>query len=77
VPTSGVAAPDKASMPDRQYILHTIASAIMRLPSALVVRVGIDGIDGAGKSMFGNELAQILTAAGRSIIRASVDTWSG
>jgi uridine kinase len=59
-------------MPDRQHILHTIAEAIMRLPSAHVVRVGIDGIDGAGKSMFGDELAQILTA-GRSIIRASVD----
>jgi len=41
--------------------------------SAQVVRVGIDGVDGVGKSMFGDELAQVLAAAGRSVIRASID----
>jgi uridine kinase len=30
-------------------------------------------VDGAGKSMFGDELAQTLASAGRSIIRASID----
>jgi uridine kinase len=60
-------------MPNRQHILCTVAEMVMRLPSVQVVRVGIDGVDGAGKSMFGDELAQVLTAAGRSVIRASVD----
>ena len=60
-------------MPDRQHILRTVAETIMRLPSAHVVRVGIDGVDGAGKSMFGDELTLVLTMAGRSVIRASVD----
>src|SRR5262249_27889691 len=73
VPTSGAAPPDEANMPDRQNILRTVADPILQLPSAHVVCVGIDGVDGAGKSMFGDELAQRLTAAGRSVIRASVD----
>jgi uridine kinase len=60
-------------MPQRQEILHTVGAAILRLPTSHVVRVGIDGVDGAGKSMFGDELAQVLAAAGRRLIRASVD----
>lgn len=60
-------------MPDRQTILRTVAEAILQLLSAHVIRVGIDGVDGAGKSMFGDELAHVLTAAGRNVIRASVD----
>jgi uridine kinase len=54
-------------------LLCTIADAIVCLPADQVVRVGIDGVDGAGKSMFGDELAQLLMAAGRRVIRASVD----
>jgi uridine kinase len=60
-------------MPERQEILHTVAAAILHRPTSQVVRVGIDGVDGAGKSMFGDELAQVLAAAGRRLIRASVD----
>jgi len=73
VPTSGVVLPSEIGMPDRQEILRTIADAILRLGTSRVVRVGIDGVDGAGKSIFGDELAQILADAGRPIIRASVD----
>jgi uridine kinase len=60
-------------MPDRQTLLCSVADAIIRLPAERVVRVGIDGVDGAGKSMFGDELAQVLATAGRNVIRASVD----
>jgi uridine kinase len=60
-------------MPERQEILYIVAAAILRLPTSDVVRVGIDGIDGTGKSIFGDELAQMLAAAGRRLIRASVD----
>lgn len=57
----------------RQDILQAVARAILCLPSAHVVRVAIDGVDGAGKSVFGDELARTLAETGRPIIRASVD----
>ncbi len=41
--------------------------------TAGVVRVGVDGVDGAGKTYFADELAELLKASGRSTIRASVD----
>lgn len=62
-------------MPDRQQILRTVAEAILRLPGSRVVRVGIDGVDGAGKTIFGDELARTLAVSGRGIIRASVDSF--
>ena len=37
------------------------------------MRVGVDGVDGAGKTHFADELAELLKASGRSAIRASVD----
>jgi uridine kinase len=62
-------------MPRRNEVLCSIADTILRLPAAPVARVGIDGVDGAGKSMFGDELAALLAASGRAIIRASVDAF--
>jgi uridine kinase len=38
-----------------------------------VVRVGIDGVDGAGKTVFADELARALAAKGTPVIRATVD----
>ena len=38
-----------------------------------VLRVAIDGVDGAGKTHFADELALALEAAGVPVIRASVD----
>jgi uridine kinase len=35
--------------------------------------VGIDGVDGAGKTTFANEVAKELGLLGRTVIRASVD----
>ncbi|QCB92988.1 uridine kinase [Cellulomonas shaoxiangyii] len=37
------------------------------------VRVAVDGTDGAGKTWFADELADALRAAGRPVVRASVD----
>jgi uridine kinase len=59
----------------RQQLLQRLADTILRLAVAGVTRVAIDGVDGAGKSMFGDELAQLLAAAGRRVIRASVDSF--
>ena len=60
-------------MSQRAQLLETVADRILRLPSDRKARVGIDGVDGAGKTMFADELAQILRAASRPVIRASVD----
>ena len=61
--------------PDRQEILRIVADAILRLSTANIIRVGIDGVDGAGKTVFGDELARLLEASGRTTIRASVDSF--
>jgi uridine kinase len=38
-----------------------------------IVRVGVDGVSGAGKTSFADELAIVLRRAGRTVIRASAD----
>jgi len=57
----------------RRQVLATVAQTVSRRSLAGVVRVGIDGVDGAGKSHFAGELAELLKASGRRAIRASVD----
>ena len=42
-------------------------------PGVRCVRVGIDGVDGAGKTVFADELAAELRLRGREVIRISVD----
>jgi uridine kinase len=36
-------------------------------------RVAVDGVDGAGKSVFADELATVMRAQGRVVVRASAD----
>lgn len=62
-------------IPERRRFLQALADQILALPAAGVLRIGIDGVDGAGKSVFGDELAELLRAAGRRVIRASVDSF--
>jgi uridine kinase len=38
-----------------------------------IVRIGIDGVDGVGKTVFADMLARAIEAQGRPVIRASVD----
>ena len=59
----------------RPQFLAQIASAILALPAAGIVRVAIDGVDGAGKTVFAEELAAALRPCGRQIIRASADSF--
>jgi len=58
---------------ERRRLLGVIAGRIARLAPDRVVRVAIDGVDGAGKTTFADELADILRTLPRSVIRASVD----
>jgi len=59
--------------PARLEVLERVARAVLALPSARTQRVGIDGVDGAGKTMFADELREVLLPSGRPLIRAGVD----
>jgi uridine kinase len=59
--------------PARRAVLDRVAEAVLALPPAGTVRVGIDGVDGAGKTTFADELRDRLAPSGRPIIRATVD----
>jgi uridine kinase len=62
-------------MQARQKILKYVADTILELPTVYINRIGIDGVDGAGKTIFGDELAHLLAMSGRPIIRTSVDSF--
>ena len=60
-------------MSQRTELLTTIARTVTKLKPDRIVRVAIDGVDGAGKTSFANELVDVLGGLGRPVIRASVD----
>jgi uridine kinase len=62
-------------MPTRTHILRDIADSITALPGDRIIRVAVDGVDGAGKTIFADELAEALAGSGRPAIRASVDSF--
>ncbi len=62
-------------MNQRQTLLREVANRILNAPSNGVLRVAVDGVDGAGKTMFADELAPYLATSGRQIIRAGVDSF--
>lgn len=54
-------------------VLEQIAEYLDRIRLTHPLRVGIDGIDGAGKTTLANALAPVLERRGRTVLRASVD----
>lgn len=56
--------------PSRRGLLDRLATGIA---NAGAVRIGIDGVDGAGKTIFADELAEVLRAAGQKVVRVSID----
>ena len=54
-------------------VLNRLAAAIVALHPERIVRVAIDGVDGAGKTTLADALALRVTAQDRPTIRASVD----
>ncbi|GCE75591.1 uridine kinase [Cellulomonas biazotea] len=66
--------PDGPPTPSRAIVLDGLAA---RVPDARLlgrpVLVAVDGVDGAGKTVLADELAAVLRAAGRTVVRASVD----
>lgn len=57
----------------RAELLGFIAGTILSKPKAGILKVAVDGVDGAGKTFFADELGAKLKIAGREVIRASVD----
>lgn len=57
----------------RRQVIDEVADLVDRHAHAPVTRVAVDGIDGAGKTTFADELATVLRHRGQTVIRASVD----
>src|SRR4051794_35278005 len=57
----------------RRVVLDALADAVDSLRLAHPTRVAIDGRSAAGKTTLGDELAHVLQARGREVIRASID----
>jgi uridine kinase len=60
-------------METRTAVLAAVADDVLALPSTQWRRVAVDGVDGAGKTVFADELADALARKRASVIRASVD----
>jgi len=56
-----------------EALLARLANAIATLHPDRRIRVAIDGVDGAGKTVLADALAPLVIAIGRQVIRASVD----
>lgn len=57
----------------RQQVIHELAQSILSFKRDVPLRVGIDGVDAAGKTSLANELAKELTNLGHPVLRASID----
>jgi len=62
-------------MTQRRQVVAEIAARILAIAKPGVLCVAVDGVDGAGKTTFADELAEPLRASGRTVIRASVDVF--
>ncbi|MDB5621258.1 uridine kinase [Tardiphaga sp.] len=56
-------------------LIAEIAEAIRFHAAGSIVRVGVDGVDGVGKTVFADMLARAIASRGRPVIRASVDSF--
>lgn len=54
-------------------LIEEIARFIRHHEPGSIVRIGIDSVDGVGKTVFADMLARTIEAQGRPVIRASVD----
>ncbi len=58
---------------ERSELLQDLAARILAVKRDHPLRVGIDGVDAAGKTTLADELAPVIEAAGRQAIRSSID----
>lgn len=57
----------------REELLDLLTERIVRLSSGRPLRVAVDGVDAAGKTMLADAFVPVLRARGRPVIRASID----
>jgi uridine kinase len=57
----------------RARLLWEVAALVPAAIGDDCVRVGVDGVDGSGKTVFAGELAAVLRAAGRPVVRIGGD----
>ncbi len=57
----------------RDGLLQMLSAAIVAVRDDRPIRVTIDGVDGAGKTILADELAPHIAARGCTVIRASID----
>ena len=61
-------------MAPRHLVLAELGDALAAVhASDRLTRIGVDGVDGAGKTSLAEEIAQLLTKRGRSCVRVSLD----
>lgn len=59
----------------RTALLTELRDHIRRQPAGRPVRVGIDGVSAAGKTILADELASLLRREGRPVLRSGVDSY--
>lgn len=59
----------------RKSLLVEVAKRLVSIRPDRTICVAIDGVDGAGKTTFADELGASVSAFGRPVIRASVDSF--
>jgi len=59
----------------RRRLLGRIGAQVPRGNPPDCVRVAVDGVDGAGKTMFADQLAAQLRDGGRDVVRVSIDAF--
>jgi uridine kinase len=57
----------------RQAVINQLADCIVAVRRSHPIRVAIDGVDAAGKTILADELALVIQARGRPTIRATID----
>lgn len=65
--------PPTSSTPQRRQVLAALARSVPSRVGSDCVLVGIDGADGSGKTVFADELSEVLRSTGRPVVRLSVD----
>jgi uridine kinase len=58
---------------ERARLLDEVAAQVPAAAGDSCVRVGIDGVDGSGKTVFATELSRVLRAHGREVVQVSLD----
>lgn len=67
--------PDPIVSVNRTAVLEMVAADVMTTAKNRNGLIAIDGASGTGKSTFADELAHTLRAAGRTTVRASIDSF--